>query len=537
MLLPGLWLCLFLGVLAPPPPRGQPPPFLPQPPPENNDNPFDFIDSFHESFSSIFGGQGNVEPPASTTRAPSSFEAPKIMDSVPKVQQPPSVPEVPANPPSVASDNEPQPTNNVPTTSSNSNPVVPNPSSPPYQPSSNPNQPPNPGYPPQPSVLNPTNNVPPIPSYPSVPSPSAAPQYQPPPHAHSYPNPNYYGGGPYYSPHVHSGQYPYRPAGPPQAGQPPPRAPESSTTSSTPAPNKPNDANQNEFGSQEPSDTFNGYVEPSDTPYYYSGGYNPNQSYNYLSQTYGNYGKFNTVRGSGSYGYQPPYNYVPQYQPRPPQLSGLLEECSTPEGSIGQCISSSFKCTYMKGEPSGFCAKKSPWYPTRTCCVQKAECGGYPSRSRVVNIQSPNYPNTTSYLQNCPVTILVQPQVCQIRLDFLDFNMKSLENGLCEDTNSLHIQSSQASTRIPMSRLCGILSSGEEDPFRTDHPHLYIHFPDSLGAQKHILPQKEDFMRTLLLTFNVRNYTSKWNIRLTKIPCDGSVLKAPEACSQYYHER
>ena len=98
------------------------------------------------------------------------------------------------------------------------------------------------------------------------------------------------------------------------------------------------------------------------------------------------------------------------------------------------------------------------------------------------------------------------------------------------------------------------------DPLRTDVPHMYVHFPHTLGrflflvnlnirtisnndplsgVDKRMIPSTDDFLRSLTFTFNVKEQMSKWNIRVTQIQCNGyeSPLQAPDGCSQYYYER
>ena len=41
--------------------------------------------------------------------------------------------------------------------------------------------------------------------------------------------------------------------------------------------------------------------------------------------------------------------------------------------------------------------------------------------------------------------------------------------------------------------------------------------------------------RQLELNFKVTEYSSKWNIRVSQITCDGAPLEAPPGCAQYYN--
>ena len=69
-----------------------------------------------------------------------------------------------------------------------------------------------------------------------------------------------------------------------------------------------------------------------------------------------------------------------------------------------------------------------------------------------INLQSPGYPETINSLAPCPVTVLIQPKVCQVRIDFLDFNMGLMKHGVCDVLNSMLIQSSQLDAILPKTR-------------------------------------------------------------------------------------
>lgn len=211
------------------------------------------------------------------------------------------------------------------------------------------------------------------------------------------------------------------------------------------------------------------------------------------------------------------------------------EDCHSEENLIGECLSAS-ECGSTSGHPSGLCHMgRDVSLHARVCCVYPAHCG-YETTHRVTYIKSPSYPTPVSAVTDCPFTLNLLPGVCQVRLDFLDFKLKPLNHGICDPKNTLLIKSSQASTLIPMTNLCGTVATGKEDPLRTDIPHLYTHFdidpaPEK-GAKK--VPNKDD-PPSLELQFTVENYPSKWNIRVSQIICDGANLQAPTGCSQFYN--
>jgi len=230
--------------------------------------------------------------------------------------------------------------------------------------------------------------------------------------------------------------------------------------------------------------------------------------------------------GRGSYG----ENTVPK-------LVG--KECFSPEGNHGHCVDNEVECGLAKGLASGTCSETAYSGRNKVCCVQSAKCKEMVHNQKGINLQSPGYPETINSLAPCPVTVLIQPKVCQVRIDFLDFNMGLMKNGVCDVLNSMLIQSSQSDAILPKTRFCGNITSDITDPLRTDVPHMYVHFPHTLGVDKRMIPSTDDFLRSLTFTFNVKEQMSKWNIRVTQIQCNGyeSPLQAPDGCSQYYYER
>eukprot|EP00092_Neocalanus_flemingeri_P025565 GFUD01027716.1.p1 GENE.GFUD01027716.1~~GFUD01027716.1.p1 ORF type:complete len:809 (-),score=108.64 GFUD01027716.1:36-2462(-) len=212
------------------------------------------------------------------------------------------------------------------------------------------------------------------------------------------------------------------------------------------------------------------------------------------------------------------------------------EDCHSEAGLLGECLSAS-DCGSTSGQPSGLCHMgRDVSLHARVCCTYPGHCG-FETNHRVTYLKSPNYPEQISMLSHCPYTVNLLPGVCQVRLDFMDFHMKPLNHGICNPSNSMTIKSSHKSTTFPTTNLCGTIATGEDDPLRTDVPHLYAHFdmdPVLLRDDSEI-PNKKDTPPSLQLNFNVTSYPSKWNIRVSQIVCDGANLQAPNGCSQYYN--
>ena len=94
-------------------------------------------------------------------------------------------------------------------------------------------------------------------------------------------------------------------------------------------------------------------------------------------------------------------------------------------------------------------------YP-RVCCIHKVECSGVaPFSKDVVYFTSPSVPSSSP----CSLTLALNPGVCQVRLDFLDFNVGSLQSGQCSPDASIQISTNVKDSFIPVSNLCGTLST------------------------------------------------------------------------------
>jgi len=214
------------------------------------------------------------------------------------------------------------------------------------------------------------------------------------------------------------------------------------------------------------------------------------------------------------------------------------EDCHSEEGLVGECMSP-YDCGLTDGIPSGLCHMGlDVSLHARVCCTYPANCG-YETNKRVTYLKSPAYPKPTTSVSGCPFKIDLLPGVCQVRLDFLDLKMRpTTRDGYCDPKNKLLIKSSHSSTLIPMSELCGTVSVDVEDPLRTDIPHLYIHFDESIfdDKDKNKMPNKE-VDPWLELHFNVKGFPSSWNIRVNQINCDGANLQAPTGCSQFYNQK
>jgi len=214
------------------------------------------------------------------------------------------------------------------------------------------------------------------------------------------------------------------------------------------------------------------------------------------------------------------------------------DDCHSEEGLLGECLNA-YECGINDGFPSGMCHQgligNSLTAATKVCCTFPAHCG-FETNKRVSYFKSPSYPQLVSKVSDCPYTIDLLPGVCQVRIDFLEFKMKPIYHGQCDENNLMEIRAGTSKAFIPMSKLCGTISTGSDDPLRTDGPHLYVHFETDTSPENiPQIPNKQKLQDSLEIKFLVKDYPSAWNIRVTQIMCDGANLQAPSGCGQFYN--
>eukprot|EP00088_Acartia_fossae_P054597 TRINITY_DN6290_c0_g1_i6.p1 TRINITY_DN6290_c0_g1~~TRINITY_DN6290_c0_g1_i6.p1 ORF type:complete len:943 (+),score=244.55 TRINITY_DN6290_c0_g1_i6:31-2859(+) len=220
-----------------------------------------------------------------------------------------------------------------------------------------------------------------------------------------------------------------------------------------------------------------------------------------------------------------------------PSVRMPKEECLTNAGGIGECLQA-FECGLEGGKPDGLChLGHDAYYHLRVCCVYESFCG-FETNKEVTYLKNPEFPQYTHKSSDCMLKIDLLPNVCQVRLDFLELEMKPMEDGECDPNNSLYISTSVPDAYVPVKQLCGTIHREIEDELRTDIPHVYVHVnrdhPNLYGGPDQELPNKDD-VPSLWLTLKVDDFASRWNIRVSQIQCDGANLQAPAGCAQYYN--
>jgi len=210
------------------------------------------------------------------------------------------------------------------------------------------------------------------------------------------------------------------------------------------------------------------------------------------------------------------------------------EECINEEDEVGQCMSSR-ECGFQNGEPHGICHQGlDNSAHLRVCCTFDSYCG-FETNKETVYFKSPDYPQTSDSAAECHFRVKLLPGVCQIRVDFLDFETKNKTDGVCDENNRLQIFSPFQRAYIPVKNFCGKILK-EERPARTDLHHVYLNFDDVPLDSSYVeaVHHKNPFIDFKMISLN---HTARWNIRIMQVECDGAPLHAPAGCGQYYNSQ
>jgi len=209
------------------------------------------------------------------------------------------------------------------------------------------------------------------------------------------------------------------------------------------------------------------------------------------------------------------------------------EECITDEDEdIGQCMSPK-ECGYQHGQPNGLCHQgHDASAHLRVCCTFPTTCG-YETNKEFVYFKNPEYPQISNSSPECHFRVRLLPDVCQLRVDFLEFETKNKTDGVCDENNQLEISSPFARAYIPVQKFCGSIKK-EEKPARTDLNHIYINFDDIPmdSLYKEAVHHKDPYIDFKMISLN---HTTKWNIRIIQVACDGAPLHSPAGCGQYFN--
>ncbi|CAG7719876.1 unnamed protein product, partial [Allacma fusca] len=169
----------------------------------------------------------------------------------------------------------------------------------------------------------------------------------------------------------------------------------------------------------------------------------------------------------------------------------------------GVCVASNRACTRLNGTESGTCAMGYG-----ICCLVTLNCATSPEvvKANGTHLVNPsNLKNQTS----CEFQLPRPPGVCQVRLDFNNFNTSLGDQPFVGDCQTDTFNIVGADNTKYLGPLCGNLTG----------QHVYLDYGNSN-------------------TISLFNYISQamgqtWDIKVTYIKCD-SPDKAPPGCLQYY---
>ncbi|KAF5299667.1 hypothetical protein FQA39_LY11462 [Lamprigera yunnana] len=174
--------------------------------------------------------------------------------------------------------------------------------------------------------------------------------------------------------------------------------------------------------------------------------------------------------------------------------------CPAANGLEGICYTRR-QCTLIGGYASGKCAKVG------VCCVVQVTCGATSSNNNTY-FSNPLFPSTFTGASVCTLTVQrCNPDICQIRIDFLNFNLAQ-PNGDGTCVNDALLISGSGSN---IGRICGE-NTGQ---------HIYLDFNNA-----------NDIIVNVFTSAAV-TFGRQWNLRIAQIGCD-SPSRAPSGCLMYY---
>merc|ERR1712018_217856 len=163
----------------------------------------------------------------------------------------------------------------------------------------------------------------------------------------------------------------------------------------------------------------------------------------------------------------------------------------------GTCYTAS-ECTSLGGTTDGNCAAGFG-----VCCIFSTSTCGTAITQNCTYIQNPSYPTTYTTTGSCTHAVTpVSSDICQMRLDFDNFDITETTAGVCTDSFAMTGPSGQN----PMN-LCGTL---------TDQ-HIYI--------------ENARYTTTTTLTFTIVT-GGTWKIKISQIECSSTARAYPD-CDQY----
>ncbi|XP_015116061.1 uncharacterized protein LOC107040478 [Diachasma alloeum] len=176
-------------------------------------------------------------------------------------------------------------------------------------------------------------------------------------------------------------------------------------------------------------------------------------------------------------------------------------ECIGSNSFNGTCFTKR-ECSKYGGNPSGSCATN-----LGVCCTFRKTCGATTNINNTYFVNEGYYSAHTG-AERCMITVYpCTTNICQLRIDFLDFNLAQPNaSGIC-DLDFLLVTGS--ARRVP--RICG----------ENVGQHMYVDFNGN------------NPITISVITNAAYRFARKWNLRVQQIACD-SPWRAPSGCLQYY---
>eukprot|EP00092_Neocalanus_flemingeri_P024265 GFUD01026314.1.p1 GENE.GFUD01026314.1~~GFUD01026314.1.p1 ORF type:complete len:338 (-),score=42.11 GFUD01026314.1:125-1138(-) len=173
----------------------------------------------------------------------------------------------------------------------------------------------------------------------------------------------------------------------------------------------------------------------------------------------------------------------------------------------------------------------------------------------ITYFQSPGYPRTDRSNEACSLTLNVRDEVCQVRLDFVDFEMAAPQAGSCSGVDNFEIINTAQPGGVfgpGQSKMCG-LNKGQHVYMPVKPGNILIMRATTSGVRNIPLARTDGTNRGLS-----GDTAFRWNARVTQIPCEAPgarggrslpdeksarripshyrKLLAPDGCRQYFQE-
>lgn len=208
---------------------------------------------------------------------------------------------------------------------------------------------------------------------------------------------------------------------------------------------------------------------------------------------------------------------------RPDSVNGLRDFIPCKNGD-GVCTSAN-ECRVKGGTSIGGCQNCQG---CAVCCKYELPCQSR-TADYITYFSSPGYPSPLRKSGACSASVSVRREVCQVRLDFLEFEMASPPlptstsvapfittstpaNCRCRRSDSLNIQNPRSAAGVfgpGNSLMCGI-NTGK---------HIYLDVNPSSLVVISATTSGTAFVPLATSRALSGNVASKWNIKITQIPC------------------